>query len=305
MRRGAPALLLAASLFACAASAEPREKLQLYVMPDTQAWAWNQAGTTLEAWRSVAKTLCRERGRFAMVLHTGDLVDHPQQAPEWSNALSVMRELDACRMPYVIAFGNHDYDNYPAPEPAGDRGWQQVRAQLASQPLEKGPSGRSVLLPLADGWFVVTADFVPSRADLDWIGDVVAKRPNARFLLLNHQCVDSTGLFAGPALAWCRELVEKNPRIRIAVSGHWLGARRDGWKEVPRAGGPPLVALYSNYQHVPALAPWGVVLELEPDSGAVCVWSENLLDGKTRHPDTESPVGWVGASPDRVCFDGR
>lgn len=303
MSRGAAlGLLLAASLPALAAAGEA--KLQLYVMPDTQAWAWNQGGTTLEAWRAVAKALCRQRERFALVLHTGDLVDNPRPV-EWSNALSVMRELDACRLPYAVAFGNHDFDNYPAPEPAGDRAWQELRAQLASQPLERGPSGRSALHPLGAGWFVLTADFMPSRADLDWIEQAVRARPGARFVLLNHQCADATGLFAGPALAWCRELLARAPAIRSVVSGHWLGARRESWKQVRREGAPPVIALYQNYQHVPALAPWGVVIELEPSSGDLCVWSENLLDGATRHPDaTSEAVGWVGASSDRTCFSG-
>jgi len=277
-------------------------------MPDTQSWAWNQGGTTLETWRSIAKALCRERKRFAMVLHTGDLVDQHRLRPfEWKNALSVMQELDACRMPYAIAFGNHDFDNYPAAQNvplAGDRGWRQVLAQLAHRPAETGPSGRSALHPLAPGWFVVTADFTPSRADRDWLAGVIEKHRDARFVLLNHHCVKAVGPAAGRAFEWCRQLVGRNPEIRIAVSGHWLGATRDGWKEVPRANGPPLVALYQNYQHIPELAAWGVVIELDPASGAVCVWSENLIDGAVTHPATSSPeLGKIAAAPAKRCFE--
>jgi hypothetical protein len=312
-RRGAlAALWLGACLLPGLAGGEATPapgKLQLYVMPDTQSWAWNQGGSTLETWRSVAQALCRQRERFAMVLHTGDLVDQHRLRPvEWSNALSVMKELDACAMPYAVAFGNHDFDNYPAAQNvplAGDRGWHQLIAQLAHRPAETGPSGRSALYPLAPGWFVVTADLVPARADLDWIAGVISERRPARFVLLNHHCVNTTGVFPGPAFAWCQQLVAQHPEIRIAVSGHWLGARRDGWNEVPRARGPALVALYQNYQHVPDLAAWGVVIELEPASGASCVWSENLLTGAVRHPDaTSEAVGWVGASPERSCFAG-
>ena len=311
MRRlAALLLLLGASLapgLASAADAPAGGKLQLYVMPDTQAWAWNQGGTTLETWRSVTKALCRARERFAMVLHTGDLVDQPRRPAEWSNALSVMQELDACRMPYAIAFGNHDFDNYPAPKnvpPSGDQGWQKVMAQLAHQPAEKGPSGRSALYPLAPGWFVVTADFMASRADLDWIEAELAERPGGRFVLSNHHCVNTTGLVAGDAFAWCRELVERHPEIRVAVSGHWLGAMRDAWQEVRRARGPALLALYQNYQHVPPLAAWGVVIELDLASGAACVWNENLLSGETRRPAAVSrELGKIAAGQAQRCFD--
>jgi hypothetical protein len=308
--RLALALLLAVGPLprsAATESAPPHGKLQLYVMPDTQSWAWNQGGNTLETWRSVAQELCRQRERFAMVLHTGDLVDRPRRPVEWENALAVMRRLDACRMPYAIAFGNHDYDNYPSPPnvpPAGDRGWRRVLEQLAHQPVETGPTGRSALHPLAAGWFVVTADFVASRADLDWISAAIARRPEARFVLLNHHCVNAKGLVPGPSFEWCRKLVEENPRIAVAVSGHWLGARREGWTQSQRANGRGLVALYQNYQHVPDLAAWGVVIELDPASGAACVWSENLLSGAVGHPEASAPeVGWVGPSPARRCFD--
>jgi hypothetical protein len=274
-------------------------------MPDTQSWAWNQGGTTLETWRSVVEELCRQRSRFAMVLHTGDLVDEHQRRPvEWTHALSVMRELDACRMPYAIAFGNHDFDNYPAAQnvrPAGDRGWRQVMAQLAHRPLEAGPSGRSGLHPLAEGWFVLTAELSAGRPEFAWIDSVIEARPGARFVFLNHGCVNASGI-AGDA---CRQLFERHPEIRIAVSGHWLGAKRDAWQEVPRPGAPALVALYQNYQHVPELAAWGVVIELDPASGASCVWSGNLLTGEVGRPAASSPqLGKIAVGPSKRCFDG-
>jgi hypothetical protein len=309
--RLALALLLAAGLPVRSAGAEPAPRagqLRLYVMPDTQSWAWNQGGSTLETWRSVAKEICRQRERFAMVLHTGDLVDQPRLRPvEWSHALSVMRELDACRMPYAIAFGNHDYDNYPVAQNVpleGDRAWRQVMAQLAHRPAETGPSGRSALYPLAEGWFVVSADFVASRADLDWIAGAIAKLPGARFVFLNHHCVNAKGLVPGPSFEWCRTLVEQNPGIVVAVSGHWLGPRRDGWTRSVRANGRGLIALYQNYQHLPELAAWGVVIELDPASGAACVWNENLLSGELERPAASSPqLGKIAAGPARRCFE--
>ena len=308
LRLSLAALLLAAALPPGGVGAEetsPRGKLQLYVMPDTQSWAWNQGGTTLETWRSVTRALCARRSRFAMVLHTGDLVDNPRLQPvEWTNALSVMRELDACRMPYAIAFGNHDFDNYPAAENVpleGDRNWRRVMAQLVHQPVETGPSGRSALHPLAPGWFVISTDFSLSGADLDWITGVIAKRPADRFVFLNHSCVNMNGI----AFDECRQIFEEHPQIRIAVSGHWLGSTREEWREIPRANGPALLAFYQDYQHVPALAAWGVVIELDPASGAACVWSENLLSGEVGRPAAAAPeVGQVAAGLERRCFVG-
>jgi hypothetical protein len=301
-------LLLGACLLAAPAGAgsqPPAGRLQLYVMPDTQSWAWNQGATTLETWRSVAKALCRQRERFALVLHTGDLVDEHRLRPfEWSNALAVLRELDACRMPYAIAFGNHDFDNYPAPKEVrlqGDTGWRGVMEQLAHQPLAASPSRRNALHPLADGWFVLAGDLSAGKAELAWLARAIEARPNARFLFLSHACVKSTGITPGG----CQKFFERQPGIRVAVSGHWLGAARDGWREVPRENGRPLVALYQNYQHVPALAAWGVVIELEPGSGALCVWGENLLSGEVGRPAASAPqLGRIAAGPAKRCFGG-
>lgn len=297
------ALLLCASFLATAAGAE---KLQLYVMPDTQTWAANQDGGTLATWRSVADALCRQRARFRMVLHTGDMVDAPRLQPEqWSNALSVMQRLDACRMPYAIAFGNHDFDDYPSPKgemaATGDRSWSALLAKLAHQPAEKSPSGRSGLYPLAPGWFVLGMDFRPTGTEQRWIDAALARRAGARFVLLHHDCVNTRGM----ASAWCTKFLEENPEIRVAISGHWLGEERDAWQRVPRANGQPLLALYQNYQHIPDLAAWGAVVELDPVSGGLCVWSENLLSEAITHPAASwGPVGNVRAGPPRTCFQG-
>lgn len=301
--RARGALTLLAALWAALASAEPAPKREVYVMPDTQAWSWNQDGTTLATWRAVVTKLCEQRSRFAMVLHTGDLVDHPDRPVEWQNALAVMKGLDACGMPYAIAFGNHDYDNHPPPPNvllAGDRGWQGVVAKLAHRPQATAPSGRGSLHELAPGWFVLATDFGWNAADRAWMGEQIDARSNARFVLLNHHCANTRGV----AFDWCRELFEAHPQIRVAVSGHWLGPARDAWRSARRKNGRALVTLFQNYQHVPDLAAWGVVIELEPASGALCVWSENLLTGDVTHPAVAaSPVGAVAAGPGKTCFD--
>lgn len=306
LRAASISLLLGLILLPMPGTAADGEKLQLYVMPDTQSWAWNQGGNSLAIWHSVAQALCKQRHRFTMVLHTGDLVDTPRLRPfEWTNALSAMKQLDACGMPYAIAFGNHDFDNYPAPggeaELRGDRSWTRHMAMLASRPAESAPSRRSGIYPMAPGWFVVTADLHASPDDLAWIAAEIGERPSARFVLLHHYCVKADGI----AFEWCRQLLERHPEIRIAVSGHWLGRAREGWKEVARANGRKLVALYQNYQHVPDLAAWGVVVELEPASGALCVWSEDLLSGAVRHPAAYSAeVGAVAPGVPKRCFAG-
>ena len=240
-----------------------------------------------------------------MVLHTGDLVDNPRHPKEWSQAESVMKHLDECEMPYAIAFGNHDFDNYPNRKdevPEGDRGWKAVMAELAHRPAEMAPSGRTALYPLVPGWFVLSADYRASAADLSWIAAEIGERRGSRFVLLHHYCTKASGISISHE--WCRQLLEQHPEIRIAVSGHWLGSRREGWNEVARANGQKLVALYQNYQHVPALAAWGVVVELDPVSGDLCVWSEDLLTGAVTHPAVSASVGKVVAGFGRRCFSG-
>lgn len=279
------------------------EKLQLYVMPDTQAWSWNQDGTTLATWRAVVAKLCEQRGRFTRVLHTGDLVDHPNRPVEWRNALATLATLDACGVPYSIAFGNHDFDNFPPPPNvllAGNRSWQSVVAKLAWRPLARAPSGRAALDALAPGWFVLATDFVWNAADRAWMDEQIAARKDARFVVLSHQCANAGGV----AFDWCRGFFDAHPGIRVVVSGHWLGATRDAWRSAPRPRGPALVTLLANYQHVPTLAAWGLVIELDPATGALCAWSENLLTGAVGHPAASSAlVGAVAASPPRTCFD--
>lgn len=307
LRSAVSALVVCALVGPVPASAQTAAvdgKLRLYVMPDTQSWAWNQGGDSLATWRSVTEALCRQRARFAMVLHTGDMVDKPRRRPEeWRNALSAMQPLDACRMPYAIAFGNHDYDNFPPPEGVraqGDRSWQALRSKLAHQPEKSGPSGRSGVYPLVPGWFVLTLDFDPTPEDLAWVDAEIEERRDARFVTLDHHCIGPGGVMK----PWCRKLFERHPRIRVAISGHWLSAVREDWRSVPRPPGPPLVALYQNYQYVPELAAWGAVVELDLATGALCVWSENLLTGAVGHPAASFRKAPIAPGAPRRCFDG-
>src|SRR5262245_3513014 len=304
--RSTPLAWLLASLLLPAApgAGAAQDALRFYVMPDTQSWARNQGGTTLATWRAVAQAICRQRDRFAMVLHTGDLVNDPREAVEWDNAVSVLHELDACRMPWAIAFGNRDFDdptgvvNTPG---HGDLRWRAALQKLGHRPLRVGPSGRTALHELASGWFVLVVDYIPSQADLDWIDAAIGAHREARVVLLHHTCVSPSGLIAGD---WCERLLERHPEIRIAVSGHWIGPAREVWTEIPRKNGEPVVLLFQNYQHVPELAAFGVVVELDSRSGDVCVWSEDVLRGAVGHPAVASPAGPVTAGGTKRCFAG-
>src|SRR5262245_42553796 len=306
--RSTPCALLLASLVLAAsprADAKAQGPVRFYVMADTQSWARNLGGTTLATWRAVAQAICRQRDRFAMVLHTGDLVNDSRQGVEWDNAVSVLHELDACGMPWAIAFGNRDFDDYTGDVNAplhGDLRWRAALNKLAHRPLQVGPSGRTALHDLAPGWFVLVADYIPSQADLDWMSAAIGARRQARFVLLSHTCVSPSGLIAGD---WCERLLERHPEIRIAVSGHWIGPAREVWTEIPRKNADPVVLLFQNYQHVPELAAFGVVVELDSRSGEVCVWSEDVLRGAVGHPAVaSSPAGPVTAGGAKRCFAG-
>lgn len=121
-------------------------------------------------------------------------------------------------------------------------------------------------------------------------------------MVLDHHCVKASGIAPH---RWCRPLFDAHSAIRVAISGHWLGRVRDAWHEVKRPHGPPLIALYQNYQHVPDLAAWGVVVELDLASGGVCVWSENLLSRAVGRPAASGrAVGAVAEGTKRRCFDG-
>ncbi|GMA30533.1 metallophosphoesterase [Litorihabitans aurantiacus] len=228
-------------------------------VPDTQlyAQATPQMFTDQMSW---VVERAQER-RTAMVVHAGDLVNRKylSQEYQWQGAEDAMGLLDDAEIPYLVSWGNHDYENdrnnrvmlqryYPA---------QRFADSLEGSPWTFGGShgvdalqdnyfytadldGAKVLL-LTVGFF--SADN-PDDPGLAWAEEVIRSHPEHAVILAIHQSVD-TG-----ANRWANEnvtsrLIDPHSNVRLVLGGHITGT---GVAHRPGADGAPVYGILTDYQ---------------------------------------------------------
>lgn len=175
------------------------------VIPDTQG---STAGTGA-TFRAQTAWLAEnaERLRLAFVLHEGDVVDDLCQAKQWQRGSDAMRTLEAARIPYAIAPGNHDTIRYGTCGPRAyttasyDTTFPLTRA--AAVPGFGGSfDGTAVntwytFTAGGDDYLVVALQFGPTRKQLTWARDVALAHPEHRAILVTHDLIGNDGLLRG------------------------------------------------------------------------------------------------------------
>ncbi|MGE9313885.1 metallophosphoesterase [Niabella sp. CJ426] len=97
------------------------EYASIAVLPDTQYYTALRHGGTMSMFQNQVDWLVKnyQKEKIAYVIHLGDITDH--NAPvEWERAASAMYRLDATKVPYGLAVGNHDQTPNGTPSAGSD-----------------------------------------------------------------------------------------------------------------------------------------------------------------------------------------
>ena len=106
--------LLLSSLLLCGQSSWSQD-FTVVMLPDTQ----NEATSFPQVMDSETQWVVdnQQALNIQVVLGVGDIVNDGAQTAQQQNADAAVRLLDNAGIPYLLAIGNHDYDN-AAPRPA-------------------------------------------------------------------------------------------------------------------------------------------------------------------------------------------
>jgi hypothetical protein len=235
------------------------------VLPDTQfyACAYPEIFDAQVSW--IADNASTQR--IALVLHTGDLVDHDVPA-QW-DVIADLHRLDG-KVPYMLTPGNHDLDarrasllaNYFAPASFAPA----VRFRESSRP----DNSYAVVHLAGRDWLFVALEFAPRDAVVQWAKEVIASHSDLPTVLFTHAYLyadnqrydravlpqqryhpDSyaytpeQGINDGEDL-W-RKLVLPNENVRLVLSGHVIP---DGTARAVtmRPSGSRVHEVLANYQ---------------------------------------------------------
>jgi hypothetical protein len=241
----------------------------LVLLPDTQYYV---TGIYLEYFTRQIQWITNnnDSNNIVFVLHEGDCTDN--NIPfEWDNFRGTMTGLDGV-VPYALAVGNHDGLDTPGGDTTLFNAYFPLTTYLGSPTFggvfEAGKLDNSFHRFTAGGvdWLVVSLEFGPRDAALDWANNVISNEPNRQVILLSHAHVYSDDTLHGthPYHYWTpasygrtnngtevwEKLVRRHANIRFFFNGHVLN---DGVGRVIGTGdhGNTVYQMLANYQTYP------------------------------------------------------
>lgn len=246
------------------------------VLPDTQVYtiAYPELFTAMTRWIAANA----ERYRILFVLHEGDVVND-NALEQWEVAARAFQHLEAARIPFVCALGNHDYG------PGGTcsdrstlfhhyidvRAWSARPSFVGSLDPERADNSAHVFATPDGPWLVLALEFGPRDEVVAWAHEILSRHADKPAVLLTHAYIyhDGTryertrtdqkwsphlygvarlpgGVNDGEDLY--RKLVRVHPNVQLVLSGHVLG-RGTARLTSPQVGGSEVHQLFANYQH--------------------------------------------------------
>ncbi len=272
-------------------------EFSIVLLPDTQ----NYSQYTPQIYNRQTQWIAdnREKLKIAFVLHEGDLTNN-NEIREWESADAAMAILDAAGVPYAAATGNHDTGK------GGTTGTRDVgyfnhyfpvsRFTNLQGVYEAGHEENSYHTFTAGGidWLVLSLEFGPRTAVLDWANKVIANHPNRRVMVVTHAYMYSDDTRIGPGDDWnphsyttcakatgdqvCNDgeemwanLIKGHENISFVFSGHIL---HDGVGTLVSTGdhGNQVYQMLANYQFEPNSGNgWLRILTFYPEMQKVIV----------------------------------
>lgn len=246
-------VLLTGAFAAAGRAAEPPftpGSTTLVVLPDTEVYA-NKKPDLFRAQLQWVRDQQAARN-IAYLLHVGDITNRNTER-EWKVARASFDLIEG-RVPYVLATGNHDYDNTPGRETGMNEHFRE--ADLRKWPtfggaFEAGHLENHYHLLEIQGrkWIVLSLECGPRDRVVEWAGRVLTEHRDRLAIILTHaylyygnqrydhrqgrQRASPHGFYGEGADGeelWNR-LVRKHPGVMMVVCGHlssgYVGYRAD------------------------------------------------------------------------------
>ena len=259
-----------ALLIFCSSCEQDRRPFSLVVLPDTQGYSQGRPEifTSQTQWVKDNKDALN----IVFVLHEGDITNDNKDL-EWERADASMSILDGV-VPYTLCPGNHDVPNH-GKSAADSRCTDKFNkifsvSRFENEPWWGGydpddPDSRYVFFEAAGMEFmIVSLEFGPTDAMLDWANKIVAEHKEKRVIVLTHCYMYHDDTRSGPgdetnSKGWdnfkandgedmWEEFVKHHENIFLVLSGHIPVDDMLGRLTSTGAGGNKVHQILVNYQ---------------------------------------------------------
>jgi Calcineurin-like phosphoesterase/Carboxypeptidase regulatory-like domain len=270
--------LLSGALFAQAPppapSPTPADEFTIVALPDTQFYSslYPQIFAAQTQW--IANHV--QDQNIKLVVGLGDIVDGGGDLTQWQNADAAVRLLDG-QVPYMMAIGNHDYDqNNPAGRTASTKNFNSffgpARYAGASWYRSSFPAGSNenfygVINVSGRNYLILVLEFAPRDSALAWADGILKANQDKEAIIVTHMFtyMDNTRISGcdlnsaasfgvgqdnnGDDMWW--KLVQKYPNIHLVLSGHVVQGDGTGRRMDLGASGNLVNQILSDYQSDP------------------------------------------------------
>ncbi|MBQ2733005.1 MAG: metallophosphoesterase [Clostridia bacterium] len=182
------------------------------VVGDTQHNVQYQPQTFAKLYDWLAENA--ENKKIAFMLGLGDITNDSTDE-QWAYAVQNIAKLDGV-VPYALVRGNHDAA-------------AAYKQKLRGSEYEKS-IGKNYYVDISNSWqvfkagnvnyLVITLDYSPTAAELEWAKRVANNHPYHRVIVITHSYLDSRGGLSDHGAQIWNKLVKLCPNIEIVLSGH-------------------------------------------------------------------------------------
>ncbi len=192
---------------------ENDETFSIAIIPDTQYYTALKHNGTMSMFEQQIQWIRdnKTKEKIAYVIHLGDVVDNGADAAQWTRAKTELYKLEADRIPYGIAVGNHDQSPNGDPvAPSTDLGYNLYfgRTHMAAFPWFGGAEGDSnnadnhYDLFTANGvdYLVLYVEFnspgsveynpAVEKLTMDWAEGVLNTYANRKAIIVSHSILN-------------------------------------------------------------------------------------------------------------------
>jgi hypothetical protein len=302
----------------------------IVILPDTQNYVeWKRSGVSNQINWIVSNHVS---SNILFVGHVGDIVnDYDTNPDQWAFMQNEYGRLTGAGIPYAVSTGNHDYKQ-------GTRDSTMMNgyfplSSFTSMPTYGGAYDSScentyhIVNINGLEWLILSLEFGPRSAVLEWATEVLATHSNKPALLIthaylnvagelfihsdNHAASNGYGLGGGSpdvndgTNIW-NTLVYSNNNVRMVVCGHDgatnVGARL---KIGTNINGRAVCEVLSNYQYynTPTYSGYMLLVDFLPDGTASFRTYSPVLNQTYTSPESSGNLDLTGFMPDPGDLD--
>ncbi len=184
-------LVATAILLSSSAQAQASDSFTIIALPDTQFYSAGYPHIFRAQTQWIADNV--DTHNIKLVVGLGDIVDNGSSLTQWQNANSAISLLSG-RVPYMLAVGNHDYDNNsPASRSAVYYNTFYGVSHYAGQPWFRGsfPAGTTenfygTFEFNGQKYLVMMLEFFPRSSALAWASSVIQANLDKKVIIVTH-----------------------------------------------------------------------------------------------------------------------